>query len=403
MACDWHGREPGRSPERDEIEASPKLSFALSEVEKRIERPYVQSVCYRDDPGRALSIRAEQGEGVADYAAGCFGISVPARCGAGGGATHPDHGRQWQRQVEPLSCFAVLLAETAQGRLVASLAAEGGLSSTLWAGPERFSREMLSGRQAVQGTVRTGPVSLRLGFAGADFGYAVDLGLPDPTHPFQRDPEIKVEAMWTGEMLGRANLFAERRAPMVSLRRADSGQWRHASGELSAFDSMVTHCADPVDGLELLLMRERMRNWRFYDNLRTDADAPARRPQVMTYTPVLASDGGDLAAAIATILAIGEREELEETIEDAFPGSQVQVQGGDENAPARPVAAAACAGIVGRDAALSVAVGGAAVAATARHHGAERTGSEPASRAAGAAGAIAGARVGTDADHIGVA
>lgn len=224
-----------------------------------------------------------------------------------------------------------LLAETAQGRLVASLAAEGGLSSTLWAGPERFSREMLSGRQAVQGTVRTGPVSLRLGFAGADFGYAVDLGLPDPTHPFQRDPEIKVEAMWTGEMLGRANLFAERRGPLVSLRRADSGEWRHASGELSAFDSMVTHCADPADGLELLLMRERMRNWRFYDNLRTDADAPARRPQVMTYTPVLASDGGDLAAAIATILAIGEREELEETIEDAFPGCQVLVQGGDDH------------------------------------------------------------------------
>src|SRR5690349_17544273 len=35
-----------------------------------------------------------------------------------------------------------LLADIAQGRIIQSLAAEGGLQSTLWAGPEQFSREM---------------------------------------------------------------------------------------------------------------------------------------------------------------------------------------------------------------------------------------------------------------------
>lgn len=227
-----------------------------------------------------------------------------------------------------------LLAEAAQGRLIASLAAEGGLSSTLWAGPERFSREMVSGAQPVQGTVRSGSISLRLGFSGADSGYAIDLGLPEPTHPFQRDPIIKVEAMWTGEMLGRANLFAERRGRAVRLRHADTGEWRHALGNLLPFDSMVTHCADPTDGVELLLMRERMRDWRFYDNLRTDVEAPARRPHVMTYTPVLRSDGADLAAAIATILAIGDGEAFEETVTDAFPGARVSVNGDDYGAVA---------------------------------------------------------------------
>ncbi len=39
-----------------------------------------------------------------------------------------------------------LLAETAQGHLIWSLAAEGGLRSVLWAGPETISREMKSGR-----------------------------------------------------------------------------------------------------------------------------------------------------------------------------------------------------------------------------------------------------------------
>ena len=220
-----------------------------------------------------------------------------------------------------------LLAEVAQGRLIGSLAEDGGLSSALWAGPERFSREMVSGTRPVQGTVRTSPISLKLGFSGDDFGYAIDLGLPEPMHPFRHDPEIKLEAMWTGEVIGRANLFAERRGPAVRLRQAETGAWRDVLDSLSAFDSMVTHCADPVDGLELLLMRERMRSWRFYDSLRSDPDSPARRPQVMTYTPVLASDGADLAAAIATILAIGDNDALHAAIDDAFPGSSVAVSG----------------------------------------------------------------------------
>jgi len=79
----------------------------------------------------------------------------------------------------------------------------------------------------------------------------------------------------------------------------------------------------------LLLMRERMRSWRFYDNLRTDADAPARRPQVMTFTPVLGSDGADLAAAIRTIMAIGNDIALAEAVDDAFPGASVTVSGED--------------------------------------------------------------------------
>jgi predicted ATPase len=71
-----------------------------------------------------------------------------------------------------------LLADVAQSRVIPSLAREGGLESTLWAGPETISRAMLTGEHPVQGTPRKKPVSLRLGFAGDDFGYAIDLGLP---------------------------------------------------------------------------------------------------------------------------------------------------------------------------------------------------------------------------------
>jgi predicted ATPase len=57
-----------------------------------------------------------------------------------------------------------LLADIAQGRIIQSLAAEGGLQSTLWAGAEAFSRAMKAGTQSVQGLVRKNPISLKLGF-----------------------------------------------------------------------------------------------------------------------------------------------------------------------------------------------------------------------------------------------
>src|SRR5499433_3288351 len=68
-----------------------------------------------------------------------------------------------------------LLADTAQGSVIPSLAREGGLPSTLWAGPEKISRSVKRGEHEVEGTVRRERVNLRLGFAGDEFGYAIDL------------------------------------------------------------------------------------------------------------------------------------------------------------------------------------------------------------------------------------
>lgn len=218
-----------------------------------------------------------------------------------------------------------LLADVAQGRIIPALAAEGGLDSTFWAGPEAFSRGMRQGRDEVQGTVRKAPISLRLGFAGDDYGYAIDLGLPIPSSSaFAHDPVIKVESLWTGETLGRANAFAVRTGAAVRLRDAE-GQWHSVYNGLAPFDSMMTHCNDTREGLELLIVRERMRDWRFYDHFRTDRDAPARRPQVGTHTAVLASDGADLAAAIQTILEIGDGGAFEAALADAFAGAEVRI------------------------------------------------------------------------------
>jgi predicted ATPase len=219
-----------------------------------------------------------------------------------------------------------LLADIAQGRIIHSLALEGGFPSALWAGPEAFSRDVKRGTYPVEGTVRQRPISLKLGFSSDEYGYAIDLGIPIPVpgSRFGRDPEIKRESLWTGLILKRTNVFADRVGPYVKI-RDQKGEWQQAIHGLQSYDSMLTHCADPREAPELLNLRERMRSWRFYDHFRTDSEASARRRQVGTRTPVLASDGSDLAAAIATIHEIGDHAKLEAAVEDAFPGGSIDV------------------------------------------------------------------------------
>jgi predicted ATPase len=218
-----------------------------------------------------------------------------------------------------------LLAETAQGRVIPSLAREGGLQSTLWAGPEMFSRAVIRGDQPVQAVVRKNPVSLRLGFSGDDFSYAIDLGLPIPPFgAFGHDPEIKRECIWSGHTLRPSAVLVDRRGPLVKTRDGQN-DWTILTHGLATFDSMMTHCADPRHTPEMLMLREEMRAWRFYDHFRTDAMAPARLPQIGTHTPVLSHDGADLAAAVQTIRQIGDGEALDRAISDAFPGGCLAV------------------------------------------------------------------------------
>ena len=219
-----------------------------------------------------------------------------------------------------------LLADTAQGRVVSSLAREGGLQSTLWAGPEVTSQAVRRGDHPVEGTVRHKPVSLRLGFSAEDFGYLIDLGLPPPgKSAFSLDPEIKRECVWHGPVMRPSSLLSDRESCVVRT-RSERGEWQVVTHDLLPFDTMMTHVADPRNTPELLMLRESIRAWRFYDHFRTDSEAPARSAQIGTRTPVLANDGMDLAAAIETIREIGDDARLMAAVEDAFPGSSLNVE-----------------------------------------------------------------------------
>ncbi|GAA1507942.1 AAA family ATPase [Kribbella lupini] len=223
-----------------------------------------------------------------------------------------------------------LLADASRNGAVAALAREGGLQSTLWAGPDQLGKAVRRGEYPVQGTVRSGPVSLRMGFASEDYGYAVDFGLPPPRtppDPFGQDPEIKREALWAGPYFRPASLLVDRKNGGVRI-RAEDGGWIDGGHQLQPFDSMLSEFADPHRAPELMAVRERIRGWRFYDHLRTDADAPARQARIGTRTPVLDAEGAHLAAALETINQIGDRAALDQAIEQAFPRSSVKVESG---------------------------------------------------------------------------
>jgi predicted ATPase len=219
-----------------------------------------------------------------------------------------------------------LLADAARNGAVAALAREGGLPSTLWAGPETIGRAVREGTYPVQGTKRSRPVSLRLGFAGDEFSYAIDFGLPagGGLSAFALDPEIKRESIWNGPLLRPAAVLCERDNRIVRI-RDDSRDWA-GPFPIRPHDSMLSEFADPRQAPEVMRVREQVRSWRFYDHIRTDAAAPARASQIGTRTPVMSHDGADVAAALQTIRETGAVDALDEAVDRAFPGSRVSVE-----------------------------------------------------------------------------
>ena len=206
-----------------------------------------------------------------------------------------------------------LLSAAAGGTLAHALSAQGGLPSALWAGPRRKQE---SNRIEIS-------VDL------TDYLYELQVGLVMPTigedsltkSRFQRDPDVKEERLLIGK-----HVAAERRG---------TGAWsRDEEGKRNSFEqplwggeSMLSQIIEPQRFSLLADLRARLVRWRFYHSFRTDAEAPARQPQIGVRTPALAHDGRDLAAALATIVEVGDAPGLSASLERAFPGSSLEVIG----------------------------------------------------------------------------
>ena len=223
--------------------------------------------------------------------------------------------------VEPLSVFAgangvgktnlyrslFLLHCAARGTITREIAEEGGVRSVIWAGP-RKKRE---------------PVKLSLTARLSEHTYRIDIGLPSITQAaLSLEPRIKEEEL-SVRRNGRTHVIMSRRGASAWLIDAD-GEREVYDKTLLASETGLVAFRDSARYPHLESVRRELLDWRFYHDFRVDAGSPLRSPCLAISTPMMASDGGDLAAALATIFDIKEdSDDVDAAIDEAFPGSRL--------------------------------------------------------------------------------
>jgi predicted ATPase len=205
-----------------------------------------------------------------------------------------------------------LLAKAARGELAKTLALEGGMPSILWAGKKK--------------QITNPTYSLRLSITQTDdLNYEIACGLPPPSSSvFRLDPLIKEEYIWMGESRRPSNTLLERKIASAWITDA-AGERMVYPVSLSQSESVLSQLQEPHRYPEVFALSCEMRQWRFYHNFRTDADSPIRAPQVGVRTNILSNDGYDLAAALETIIEIGDKQLLYAMVDRAFPGAQLLI------------------------------------------------------------------------------
>ncbi|HEY9680119.1 MAG TPA: AAA family ATPase [Oculatellaceae cyanobacterium] len=203
-----------------------------------------------------------------------------------------------------------LLHCLARGELAQALAEEGGMRSVTWAGKR--------GKYDKKG--------LTLSFRSSKFEYTMECGeAGDVARPpaFASDPEIKSEDIFLLKD-GHKHALIKRRRGFIEAKSAEGKKIEYTMKVMDN-ESVLSALRDPLKFPELFALREEMLNWRFYHHFRTDSDSPLRKSQIGVMTPVLSHDGHDIAAAFETIRASGDAGALKESLEDAFPGSEIDV------------------------------------------------------------------------------
>lgn len=199
-----------------------------------------------------------------------------------------------------------LIQAAAQNQLARAIASEGGLESVAWAGPK--------GATLPDGMVFT--------VEWDDVVYELDVGFERKQIPrqslFPQDPFVRTEKIFlrTGE---RLTPLVERSGPLLKYRDG-GGRWDRYPHTLATNEAMLSQLREPERFPELLSVKNRVDDWRFYHTFRADPDSPLRQKQVMFRVGRLDSDGGNLAAALLSIHEGPERDFLHNLVAMAFPG-----------------------------------------------------------------------------------
>lgn len=220
-----------------------------------------------------------------------------------------------------------LLHAAARGRIADEVAREGGLGSVFWAGGKNLSPDgSFDPKYRTDGPRKGEANRLCLQATLEELGtYRIELGFPQKiaAAAFETEAQIKLETLEIDDR-GRKRKVLERDGRRITLRREDADDLlasETALAELGGADS------------DLGAMRTELANWRFYHGFRTDQDSALRRPSRAITSPLLASDGSNLAAVFATLRHIRQETiDLDAAIEAAFPGSELRVPPPEETA-----------------------------------------------------------------------
>jgi predicted ATPase len=199
-----------------------------------------------------------------------------------------------------------LLWQAARGQLASGLAREGGMPSVVWAGHHGGAPKIL------------------LGMSMDDMDYDLELGpaLAMPGSLFASDPSVKREHLSYNEK-GKKVLLMERGISTCMIRDRDGSRCSYTLA-LREEESVLFQVSDPFQFPHLSVLRNKILQWRFYHQFRTDIDSPLRQAQVPSRTFVMAHDGRDLASGLATIMENGNDVGLQEAVSSAFEGARLQ-------------------------------------------------------------------------------
>jgi predicted ATPase len=224
-----------------------------------------------------------------------------------------------------------LLQAAARGTLADEIAREGGLTSIFWAGGKNLSPDgSFDPMYRTDGYRKGEGNSLRLAASFADLGdgsfdptYRIDVGFaPKKTRAaFDNEAQINAESLdW--QQRGKAVSLMERKGGVAWARDA-AGRREVASDDMLASETALAALSGRT---EIALVRDSLVAWRFFHGFRTDADSALRRPARAVTAPLLAADGSNLGAVLATLHHIrGDRVDLDRAVEDAFPGAELVI------------------------------------------------------------------------------
>jgi predicted ATPase len=223
-----------------------------------------------------------------------------------------------------------LLHAAARGTLADEIAREGGLGSIFWAGGKNLSDDggfdpkfRTDGYRKGEGGKRL-QLEARLEIDEFAPTYGIQLGFANPITDAAFDGEAQIKHEFLDLRQGKRDVRL--------MERTNSAVWaRGAGGEREIIDERALASETALSSVrggypEVAVVRQELSNWRFFHGFRTDADSALRRPCRAITSPLLASNGANLAAVLATLRHIrGETVDLDAAVELAFPGAELVV------------------------------------------------------------------------------